>query len=253
MSAGKLYTSLAMTSTAARGPLATYELLEQILVMLPPKDLFIAQRVSSFWRGLICRSKDIQKQMFLLEDGRLLEPEERANGGEINPEMWYSDTLHLNPALRARRDAPAHETEDDDCETRLGCAILEYGFSGLEPGEVWVRIESLGSMDDRSDSVQDMLLTQPPISAIKYQHYGEYPGSGQSALMRTTIIRNPAGIRLRDLTNGETSMEDDWTFSVSTNSSMRETWCDSKSTTSPSDCTCELPVLYHDYESRNTV
>lgn len=51
-----------MASTAAFG---TYELLEQVLLHLPVKDLLLSQRVAKGWRDLVQRSGRIRRALFL--------------------------------------------------------------------------------------------------------------------------------------------------------------------------------------------
>lgn len=50
--------------------LQTNELLEGILSFLPPKQLFVVQRVCKQWRDIIASSPELQKKMFLRVDER---------------------------------------------------------------------------------------------------------------------------------------------------------------------------------------
>lgn len=51
--------------TAAQNALEITELLEGILVHLPPKDILLAQRVSKYWQAVIKGSRDLQQLLFL--------------------------------------------------------------------------------------------------------------------------------------------------------------------------------------------
>jgi hypothetical protein len=52
------------TQTACGTVLSTTELLEQVLSFLPFKKIFIAQRVSKYWKDVIADSPDIQQKLF---------------------------------------------------------------------------------------------------------------------------------------------------------------------------------------------
>jgi hypothetical protein len=53
------------TDASRRQVLQTNELLESILAFLPPRNLFVVQRVSKSWRALIAGSPTIQRKMML--------------------------------------------------------------------------------------------------------------------------------------------------------------------------------------------
>ena len=65
-------TSTSVMATAVSRVLSTYELLEQILLHLQLKDLFVIQRVDTTWRDLIHRSEPIRKKKFLTPSAPVL-------------------------------------------------------------------------------------------------------------------------------------------------------------------------------------
>lgn len=69
MTHGKELQDLATRADASRqAVLQTNELLEGILSLLPPKQLFVDQRVCKQWRDVIASSPELQKKMFLRVD-----------------------------------------------------------------------------------------------------------------------------------------------------------------------------------------
>ena len=72
------------TDASRQAVLNTNELLEGILAFLPPKQLFVDQRVCKQWRSSIARSPELQRKMFL-----------RVN--EVPPQVWGFKADYMNP------------------------------------------------------------------------------------------------------------------------------------------------------------
>ena len=136
--------------------LATYELLENILLNLPIKDLFIIQRVDSTWRDLIQRSDPLQHKMFLRPAGDVLHPDAKRL-------KYEAETIHINPGLVNRCffcDGPNKPAKFPP--GRFSCALFDKGDGNM----VMHPSFSNAPVTGYRPSWHDMYLTQPPISLI---------------------------------------------------------------------------------------
>lgn len=162
--------------------LGTYGLLEQVLIQLPLKDLFIVQRVATSWKDLIERSEAIRKKMFLMAEGPVLHPD------AASTRLQYSDTMRLHPALQAA--CLLHTPGKRRHRIEVGTARLWKSY--LAEMEFSVNIEL--DLTAVSQIEEKMLLTQPPIAAISHKLFCYYDSQRPF-----TILRPQTGITFGDM------------------------------------------------------
>jgi hypothetical protein len=61
----------------------TVELLEMILLKLPTRDIWIAERVSKLWKGLINTSSKLQEALFVKALDACVDPQKLHRDGKI--------------------------------------------------------------------------------------------------------------------------------------------------------------------------
>lgn len=182
----------------------TYELLEKILLNLSTENLFGVQRVSSGWKDVITRSHPIQKRMFLLAEGEPVKPMHQEWG-----KLLYKGNLYLNPAV----DFDFDERENHGCTRPSGrgwpsMAITDYGITYRNRHQEILGINILNAKSHRHNASdvsgfapdathKNMLLTQPPITAIEVHNSDKYFG-----IQQYCVIYNPAGLTFRDMWEG---------------------------------------------------
>lgn len=165
----------------------TYELLEQILLCLPIKDLFVVQRVSRTWKSIIQQSRGIRKKMFLLANGNPIvqkaDPFEYHNS--VSTGVFYTGCLEFNPAFEILQGKPVAPTGYED--------LASYN---VFPGDSSINI-IINMADDRPETKQlgrstlsykSMLVTQPPITTMS-----------SSYRRNQCTMYNPNGLTFGDL------------------------------------------------------
>ena len=178
-----------LTSTPSHPSLAsstvfgTYELLEQILLLLPFHDLYTCQRVSPYWRSVILRSTTIQQAMFLLADGPALKPIDSSYnifGGRTRA-IYRPAPIRPNPAAEmvGLYNQPAGRGH------RLPLATF-----GISDQNVFLQFDVKGipvyesRILGREASWRRMLICQPPVVAVGFEFIrrepcGEYLGRAE--------------------------------------------------------------------------
>lgn len=146
-----------MSSLAADKVLGTYELVEAIVLHLPPKRIFVLQRVCKTWRDLISQSKVIRVQCFLEANEQ---PVARAN---TLPSRWpvYRTPLAMSELL------PQKGIKID---------LTNFGpdFANLKDHKlIQVPVKELLRLPHDS-ILRRTLLTQPPCTALQV-HLCIYP------------------------------------------------------------------------------
>lgn len=157
-------------------------LLEQVLIDLPLKDLFVLQRVNTSWRDVISRSEPIQKKMFLLPDGPVVFGEDDQ---EVEPVLPEIPSLRLNPILAMRC---CDRSPTSTCEADLGCAHVERTVSSRPKFQVSI----ISLPQDASTGVENMLLTQPPLGHV-------IPWTSQKDGFGDHSLKSSSGLTLGDL------------------------------------------------------
>ncbi|KAK4613423.1 hypothetical protein CLAFUW4_09275 [Fulvia fulva] len=146
------------------------ELLEEILLGLPTKDLLLAQSVSRTWKAAISNSIRIQHALFL----RPISIDTRSQGditqsgsaGSSEPSVLFNPILPI-----------VHTSGHRKCETT---------------------VENITAPDS---SVGKMLLSQPAVTSIElFSHYyrPETEGKMYKPLVQS-LIHNPEGVRMQDV------------------------------------------------------
>lgn len=146
----------------------TVELLEQILLHLPMKDLLLKSRVCKHWQNAIIGSLCIQRALFMKPEPtgcvmRFRLPDTLNKISEDDPiRFWYGQKgghdfqlAYLNPLLVEQKEHPEYQVLLDRAEE----GMIEK-FTAL-PIKNCIDIKSCGSW-------QRMYLTQPPETTIRY-------------------------------------------------------------------------------------
>ncbi|KAK4505884.1 hypothetical protein PRZ48_003849 [Zasmidium cellare] len=170
---------MATTSTAAAKALAIPEILEMVLLQLPPQDLLRCQRVATLWRDSVVRSDEFQRRLF--------------KKPRTNYEKWTS--LVVCDSIPAREGIFVvqnhHPTNLDTMGVHLGdISVVEpnplLGFIPIQRdgptlckcaaediihdmncgGEQGAFLRRPLPLDNNEPSLLDMYLTQPPITNI---------------------------------------------------------------------------------------
>lgn len=184
------------------GVLGTYELLEQILVNAPIRNLFVIQRVCRTWKGMIEQSHDIRKKMFLMGDGKSLNP---SRPFEDDRSEYYSGNVRFNPTVGHKYSLG--ENNGTTARNTEHCAVFGYCHHKTH---VYVKINIKPCKD--LDGVEPgwpiyytaytnwtkMYITQPPVTAVQYQN----PTLGAPD-DHVCDIYNPDGITFGDLFEDE--------------------------------------------------
>ncbi|KAK4616759.1 uncharacterized protein CLAFUR5_05217 [Fulvia fulva] len=210
---------------AAQTVLATYELLERILLFVPMNHVYTLQRTCKSWNSLITRSHAIQKKLFRLPDGaptksktpgpymtpwNLTVPEYRLENRKCNPNIGLVFLEHIThreeafpillpdlnyspparPTITAIRSSVHNELgETDITDLKERALMLEMKINDTAPLNSW----------------HEMFITQPPITAVLFGCHSEVesyqmPLSGNSP-SRSHVFQvwNAGGVRFVDL------------------------------------------------------
>ena len=124
-------------ATASDRVWATYELLEMILLYLPPEHLFAVQRVCKTWRDIIGSSKKIRRLCFV-----------EAEGQPVSPACWAE---YRNISLKFNELLTFHTSRGP----AYSCLRNKFYYNFLGP-EGTTTTSTYGNL----------LLTQPPCTAV---------------------------------------------------------------------------------------
>lgn len=170
----------------------TYELLEAILHNCQVRQLYVLRSVNSTWLAVIERSENLQKKMFLLVDGDALSPVRITDLKA--PE--FEERLLLGPAFHTQGISDAH-TPWVDCKWMDGHKGAVHDGLRLQGNVRGRHLQMcIKSSDDATptDSL-DILLTQPPITAVVlWARYYFYKMSSEQC-----TIYNPKGLTVGDI------------------------------------------------------
>lgn len=143
------------TPTASPHALQIVEVLEQILVSLPARDLLLAQRVSQHWRATITTSPHLQRALFLKPAALAA-----AKPGALAPEDVRTNPLLAGPCARYGSVSSRILPAPDGLFMEL-CLLQSRGAGAGAPA---------GSGDApyrRAEaSWRRMYLTQPPVTTV---------------------------------------------------------------------------------------
>ncbi|GAB1742729.1 hypothetical protein NU219Hw_g8441t1 [Hortaea werneckii] len=95
------------TDAARRAVFETAELLENIFIQLPPRKIFVIQRVCKQFRDIVATSVKLQQRLFLRSDGS--EAQEWRVAAKDNPEFPNSDWLRTYRFVKSTYIAGADE------------------------------------------------------------------------------------------------------------------------------------------------
>ena len=129
--------------------LDTYELLEPVITLLPPKQMFTVQAVSESWHSIITRSSKIQRLMFRLPRRLPLTPVVSGSRlSNVRMVSQYDEELEFNCLTGGlmRDEVWPSETEPSLCITVLVFEKKEQ-LKGVKP-----------------QASDDLFFTQPPCT-----------------------------------------------------------------------------------------
>lgn len=173
--------------------LETYELLERILLNVPMKQLFVVRRTSKAWSYLIERSQSLQKRMFLLADGEPLKPVRSGTAYRLE----YQHSALLNPAVHL---VCAGEIHIEDGQYTAQDIPFPGQISALRTADS--RLFVIFELASRRENAlppgrwRDMLLTQPPLTAMRFHALRDKENINVHSVYCT--IYRPLGITLYD-------------------------------------------------------
>lgn len=161
-----------LTSTAAERVYAIPELLEQILLLCDPHTVLRANRISRHIHAVIAGSTKLQQELFLTPDCR--------NDDD------FPDTNPLFERLGDKRP--------DGCKRAL--IVIWDGFRDDDPAP---GSEALATFNHpgRDGSVTRMFVTQPPLTRMTVQAWGNLWGT--KSRLPQKFIENEDGIMWGDV------------------------------------------------------
>ncbi|KAK5700129.1 hypothetical protein LTR17_023204 [Elasticomyces elasticus] len=230
---------------AAQRFFSTAELLEQALLHLPLRTLYLAQRVNSTFLGVVLGSSMIQRALWArsaVDYSIEWKPERLDVNGEETSHMsselsvWHvvgkpvaTRTPILNPFLTMFRNTPSdyelshfkvikNFSLDLPSEHTHTLIFNNDGFCRSRL-DVAYRYGSDQVMPQSSHGVEDMLLTQPPCSSIHLLHRSQDPQEGAGDFWKCAGVRKAefdicastgvkVGMLLKGMVKGAPSIDD---------------------------------------------
>ncbi|KAI6893301.1 hypothetical protein KC318_g12354 [Hortaea werneckii] len=194
-------TRVMTTDAARRAVFETAELLENIVMQLPPRKIFVIQRVCKQFRDIVATSIKLQQRLFLRSDGT--EAQEWRVAAKDDAEFPNSDWLRTHRFVKSTYIAEADENLGVAFKpVRLGHALeveeLEYG----EPAsysyplaDQWVDFRQEMNCLGES-SLAKTYLTHPPTQQVIV----DLPFSYKSTRYRGRVeISGPDGLKVADI------------------------------------------------------
>ena len=173
-------------ATPTEEALGVNELLSMILEHLPPRKVFVLQRVSKHWQAVINGSPTIQTKLFLRPSKSPLSPKFDYRRGKAS--LYYTKELEVNKILGCEvdldlEDLPTSQPVQTRCATTISLSQNhDEEQLGIEPS--WYR----------------MFLTQPPCTMAQALH--DCAREDRYWTPMDFSVHNPAGLRYRDLWAG---------------------------------------------------
>ncbi|KAF2815063.1 uncharacterized protein BDZ99DRAFT_189889 [Mytilinidion resinicola] len=172
-----------MTSATSR-VLSTTELLEHILLHLPPPSLLFAQRICTTWRSLIQRSLPLQRALFLAPTAQplLVSSDPPYTLPPVNPFLKSAFAGHIDRHSKPMRWVTAQGEH---------CIVFVVRVVSAEWPDAFKYPEA---------SWRQMLLTQPPVKAASVM---DFSGVGLAVGPRRGVAhfeaRNEEGVRMMEV------------------------------------------------------
>lgn len=142
------------TKAAAKAAGSTYELVEQILLSLPPKRLFVLQGVNSDWRDIIQRSQRLKKKMFLMPPASAVESP--SDAVKFMPFLPISHGSRVTPSIGCRPAISAF------VGTGYHCWCHDPELSSMR---VDINLK-FSTTEEKNESWRKLPLTNPPIKQV---------------------------------------------------------------------------------------
>lgn len=206
---------------AANSVFQTYELLEKIMLHLPSIDIVVTQRVAMHWQSVVQRSQDIQERLYLRASSEPINPILEEDMESPKHATAYKDTFKVNPMAGMRCLCGRSEVSENGSFAHLGLAhsssSRSWGNQSVIRQHVVIAIQACQSFKgdhrdnipfrqsyDAAPSWQRMLISQPPITAVRL---GSRAIVGPSNFIYDDevpicTIWNPKGLTFGDLFNG---------------------------------------------------
>lgn len=177
--------------SAASAVLGTTELLEAILLYLPPRDTLLGQLVCRKWRNVISTSSRLQQKLFFK-----VSPSTPVHYQHINsiPRLRSPPPDYRWRRWERLEDHPPRWSTGNGEATKVAAnpfLDLVFDVSSIET----VRVRG----EPRAGSWEDMHVSSPPSSVIKVV-FAIHGAKGQTRRMgEDRIVQDRTGIRMRDV------------------------------------------------------
>lgn len=160
------------------------ELLEMIILELPPHDILLAQRTSKTWNAAIAKSLRIQRKLFKASGGPPLAPSSNSSvQHSVYDSQYYEHELSFNPLLPSicRAEGPLVGID--------GVQSIQWRFTGRELLDRIVHMPEEMKIDYERKAWNGMFVTQPPCTTAMVWSSGNYKtqSAGCSLRVRTGI------------------------------------------------------------------
>ena len=163
--------------------LGTYELLEMILLALPPRRVLVLQTVSKTWNTVIGSSKKFQQKLFLLPISDAVQPKLVTGEGFVESGTLpvYNNPISFNRIQRSIVGTP----DEKGFVANFDLVIYDTTYRPTKSG-------SHGCL-----SWHDMFLTQPPCTIALVYVYAARHGKDQEGWEDVTqcSLRDRSGIK----------------------------------------------------------
>ncbi|KAI6842891.1 Arp2/3 complex 16 kDa subunit ARPC5 [Hortaea werneckii] len=192
------------TDAARRAVFDTAELLENILMQLPPRKIFVIQRVCKPFRDIVATSVKLQQRLFLRSDGG--ETQEWRVAAKDNPDFPNSDWLTTYRFVKSTYIAGADEELGVAFKpVRLGHTLErphragEFKKSrGFYPRTQWVEFRrKINYFGD--SSLAKTYLTQPPVQQAILHMTLSLKSESRMYYSGRIEVRNADGLKIADV------------------------------------------------------
>jgi hypothetical protein len=185
------------TDVARRAVFDTPELLENIILFLPVKDVFAkVQRLSRSWKAVVDSSHAIQTKLWLRsQSGTVIQPTKYSNDHAFEVHDWFQELAYpmypsdvvLNPFLEI--DSASFYTTPMSSffeSTESPYAVTLFGRSRSVNGNDRPAVQS-------SHNWRNMYLTEPPITTASLRVHFRQGSGDHSGSWIESAIRDPNG------------------------------------------------------------
>ena len=137
------------------------ELLEMIIFQLPPRHIFVTQRVSKIWKAAIATSISIQRKLFRAPDEPPLTPVK-----EPRLQLRKHNNMHYQSRLVFNRLVPAFYHTRQGLFGFYNIQGVSWGFADMELLNRICQTPGEAATSRERRAWDDMFLTKPPCTTV---------------------------------------------------------------------------------------